>query len=173
MKYQHVIASHLLREDGDDESTQWTEQAMEFGAAAVSGREARTAQFAIIPDGDLILIEAVGQAPDKMKWRQGLRPARLRFLNRVQAAGIDVLLAFWHPNRWERAWLSTLPDPEVIVHSKDGDPDSARVGWYAGEREEDGVFWTSETLDLADLPPRRLPRPDEYVWPQDRLVDAL
>jgi hypothetical protein len=165
-----VLSSHALLDDGDDETTEWTDDAKEEARRILSGHRAASAQFVEL-GGETVLVEVIGQAPDQRRFRQGVRPERLRFLLRMEKRGISVLLAFYH-GIWEVAWLSTLPDPENIMLKRDGDRDAARVGWYAGEDEETGVFWVSETFDLEHLPPKSLPRPaDEFVGV--RMFDGL
>jgi hypothetical protein len=163
-----VPAAHALTEDGDDETTEWTGSAKVAGRKMVSGHRARTAQFVEV-GSETVLLEIVGQAPDRFKFRQGLKPERLRFLLRMERYGIHVLLAFYH-GFWEAAWLETLPEPDVILHAADGE--EGRVGWYAGDDPDRGsVFWISDELNLDSLPPRELPYESNAA--QIRLTDGL
>ena len=165
-----VTSSHALVDAGDDETTEWTGDAKAEAWRILAPAVASTAQFVEV-GGELILLEVVGQVPDRKAYRQGMRPERLRFLLRMERIHhVPVLLAFYH-GTWELAWLSTLPDPDNIVLKQNGDRDTARVGWYAGEDEEAGVFWVSETFDLDSFPPHELPRPTE--WAAARLTDGL
>src|SRR5262245_411809 len=135
MKHPVEVASHLLFEEGDDETTQLTETAKAVGAVAVAGWCPRTAQYVEVDD-EWMVLEVVSQAPDHSRHRHGMRHERLLFLQDLSDRGTKVLLAFSHgPNRWARAWLHTLPKPESIRRAE-GDRDAGRVGWYAGEDEE-------------------------------------
>lgn len=166
-QHQVNVASHLLLEGGDDESTDWTERAKAVGTEVIKNAHPRTAQF-IELHGEWIVVEIVGQAPDRNKFRQGLRHERLRFLLELEDRGIRVLLAFYH-GTWEYAWLSALPDPVIIKSEVVAGRDEGRVGWYAGEDSERACFWVLETFSLDDLPPAELPRAAEWSFAQDRL----
>lgn len=167
-----VLSAHALIEDGGDETTEWTRRAKTEAANLadeLSDDEQarfRTAQFVEI-GGETILLEVVGQTPDLVRYRQGLRPERLAFLYRMERAGIPVLLAFYH-GFWELAWLASLPEPESIARSRDGDRETARVGWYAGEDEDRAVFYVREAFDF---PPREPLRSEPYE--AVRLTDGL
>lgn len=163
-----VLSAHLLTNDLDDETTQFTTDAKRAGLKAIGYRRTHTGLFVDLGD-ETILLEVVGQTPDLIRYRQGMNPARLGFLNRIEEAGIPVLLAFYHGG-WELAWLSTLPDPEAIVLSHNGDSSSGRFGWYAGENETakyDPVLWVRDELDLDDLPPREPPFQQPFA--QDKI----
>jgi hypothetical protein len=165
------VPSLALVDASDTETTKLsglTQRALHDALAAVDpnepGPRGFPVQFVRLRSGEMIVLEMRGQSSATGHGKQGLRPARINFLRRLDAAGFAVRFVFVEGVASRReAWLHDLPPASAIALGRDGDPDSERWGWYVGEMErQEGPFRLPARVtqrqrqapDLFDVDPR-------------------